>query len=414
VNKLATILKSLVSAGLLVIAALAPTQYSREVMDKTYLSPVDPLIWLVFGLWVLQLLVSRDFRSVRSPPFFGILFVLAGILSIVHATSRIAVLKEVLQYVEYFIVVTLLFGSGLRDPAVFRRVVYVFLGVGAAVTLYGVWQYAMATGPAFMVRSTFGNRNVFGGYLSLLLPLMYGMAVEGSGGWPRRIGFGATVLAGFLVVLTGGTAVALVVSLSLLSAIKGQRVLLVFLAVALMGGALAVWLPRGNLQEIRQSIELYDDEGRGTRRSMEWEAGVAMTAANPWFGVGAGNYQRQIGGHYGTIPVPPVKAEADSQMLYLVLASSLGLPGAVCFLGMLLAAAASATRSYFRGGDVFRRGLALGLLGSLAAFSINSIWSPLLVRGIGVPLAIVLALVAALAASPAEASGDASSASGAA
>ena len=44
--------------------------------------------------------------------------------------------------------------------------------------------------------------------------------------------------------------------------------------------------------------------------------------------------------------------------------------------------------------DPVERGAAIGLVGCLAAFAVNSVWSPLLVRGIGVPLALTLALAA--------------------
>jgi len=39
-------------------------------------------------------------------------------------------------------------------------------------------------------------------------------------------------------------------------------------------------------------------------------------------------------------------------------------------------------------------GLALGVAGALLGFAICCIWSPLLVRGIGVPLAMILAFAA--------------------
>jgi hypothetical protein len=42
------------------------------------------------------------------------------------------------------------------------------------------------------------------------------------------------------------------------------------------------------------------------------------------------------------------------------------------------------------------KGIALGVFGALMAFGINALWSPLLVRGIGISLAILLAFAGAL------------------
>lgn len=376
--------------------AVSPTQASIELPGKIHLGPVDPLVWLTFGCWLLWLGVSREWGAVRSPGIFHVLFVLAALVSALRVGNRGAAWKEVLQYAEYFLAAALVLASVLRDPAALRRVVYVFLGIGTAVALLGAWHYGSPGVPAFEVRATFGNRNVFGGFLALFVPLAYGMLAGGAATtWRDRIWLGLAILVAVPCVLAGGTAVALAIALGVVSALRGPPMLVGYLAALLLVGAVTARLPRGNLEAMRESIALYGEDGRGTRRYMEWEAGVAMTAANPWGGVGAGNYQFEIGQYYGTIPVPPVKAEADSQMLYLVLASSLGVPGAFCFLGMLLAAIASAGRQYIRTGDRFRRGLALGLIGSLTAFAVNGIWSPLLVRGIGVPLALVLALASA-------------------
>jgi hypothetical protein len=92
------------------------------------------------------------------------------------------------------------------------------------------------------------------------------------------------------------------------------------------------------------------------------------------------------------LPSPVGKAEDDSQNLYLVLASSTGFAGLAAYLGMLGFFGVSALRRFVAAADPFERGLALGLAGSCLAFAVNSLWSPLLVRGIGIPLALVFAL----------------------
>jgi len=131
-------------------------------------------------------------------------------------------------------------------------------------------------------------------------------------------------------------------------------------------------------------------------RYTEWQAAMVMIAENPWRGVGLGNYQDNIGGYFGVLPRPTGKVEADSENLYLVIASSAGLLGLAAFLGMLLTFGLKAARQAFVLSEPRDRGMALGLLGAILGFSICSIWNPLLVRGIGIPLAIVFALTCVL------------------
>jgi putative inorganic carbon (HCO3(-)) transporter len=155
-------------------------------------------------------------------------------------------------------------------------------------------------------------------------------------------------------------------------------------------------LPRGNLEVQKESVELFNADGDMGRRYPEWQAAVEMIREHPLLGVGSGCYQEKIGTFYGTIPiVPGSAAQADTQNLYLVLAASIGLPGLVAFLGLLLGAGAAAARKAVLAADTRSNGLFLGVAGSVAAFAVNSIWSPLLVRGIGIPLVFILALALA-------------------
>ncbi len=48
-------------------------------------------------------------------------------------------------------------------------------------------------------------------------------------------------------------------------------------------------------------------------------------------------------------------------------------------------------RAFFAQRDGFEKGLALGLAGAVLSFAICCIWTPLLVRGIGIQLAVLFA-----------------------
>ena len=389
-------LDKVVSLGLLAVIILAPTQYSVEVTEKTFLSVVDPLVLAVVALWILKVIRSRDLSLLTPPPLFTWLFVLQAALSLLKTESVLSSLKECFQILEYFVFAFLVFSSNLRDAKRLRRAVVVFLCTATAVVGMGAVQYLRPGAvPDFRVGATLSNRNVLGGFLSLALPVFYGLLVLDRNLW-RRAWYALVILTGFAVNLSGGSVSALFVSFAVVSALVSRRLCLIFACVfVLFFGVILPHMPRSNGAVLLDSVAIYRD-GTPTTRYPEWQAALVMTEENPWLGVGAGTYQRHIGRYYGAMPSPSIKSEADSQNLYLVLSSTMGVPGLLCFLGMLCVFGSRAARVLLQPGEAWRRGLAAGLVGSIVAFAVNSVWAPLLVRGIGLPLAFVFSLAVAL------------------
>lgn len=391
-------LQRIIDAGLILILLAAPTQYSFEVAEGVYLSIVDPMIWIVFALWGIDVLRTRAIRSVRLPPLTIILFIAMGFLSIMRAMQVMASLKDLFQLVEYFIAGYLLFYHRARSPQHLRRMLAVFVGVAALIVLGGVVQYFNGSIDDFDVRGSFGNRNVYGGFLAIILPLCFGLALYDSRLWVR-IGCVVVVLAGLVTTLSGGSLVAIMIALLALAIMRHVTVFIACAAVLCTGIVFVLpELPRMNNDILFESIALYPNGYDVGTRYTEWQAAVVMTEENPLLGVGIGNYQANIGQYYGTLPSPAVKLEDDSQNMYLVIASTMGLPGLALFIAILAGHARAALQLYFRSNDPLQQGLCLGLAGALFAFALNCLWTPLLVRGIGVPLAFLLALIAAMGA----------------
>ncbi len=381
-----------VTFGLLAIVLLAPTQYGVEVMKKVHLSPVDPLIGITFLIWLYGLVRTGSWRSVRAPVLPSLLFVGLAALSLISTSNRLRTASEFIQFAEYFIAAYLLFVIALADRPTFNAVLKMFLIVSSAVVLLGFAQYLWPDVENFKVCGTFNNSHVFGGFLSLILPLLFGLMLYADG-WFWRLACLVVILAGLVATLAGGTFLALAVAFAVLAMCKGWKVftgyailffLLVFLVMPI--------LPRHNLAVLKDSVSLFNEDGDMSRRYIEWQAATEMTQEHPLLGVGAGCYQDKIGTFYGVLPIiGGSAAQADSQNLYLVLAGSIGLPGLAAFLGLLLFGFAQAARKLMEAAEPAQKGLYLGLVGSLLAFSVNSLWSPLLVRGIGIPLVILLA-----------------------
>jgi O-antigen ligase len=405
----ANLLRRVIWFGLLAIVVVSPTQYGLEIAKWTYISVADPLVWGVFALWLISLALQRwtpvsipasDRASasavrvqLRHDPLMAILFIIIASLSLIHAVHPMKGVKDIVQLVEYFVVTFMLFAS-VPDRARIRTLVNVFLAIASVVILVGVVQYWIPGISDFKVRSTFGNRNVLGGYLALVVPFMLGIALYEPAFW-RRAWLLTIVALALLVTLSGGALIAMALTLALLCAMRGKPAFIAFATVfAVIVLLILPRLPRHNDVILDESVRLFNDRNEVSLRYTEWQAATVMISEQPWLGVGIGNYQDNIGGYFGVLPRPTGVVEHDSENLYLVMASSTGWLGLAAFLGMIFTFGITAARRFFTLTDPYDRGLALGLLGAILSFTICGIWHPLLVRGIGIPLAIVFALTA--------------------
>lgn len=381
---------------MLAIVVLAPTQFGFEIGKETFLSVVDPLVWLALVLWLILRVREKKFSMMRADLFLGGVFLAAIALSALRAGNRLACVKELIQAVEYFVAAYLVF-SWVDDWKFVRRIAWVWLSVAGAVLVIGVYQYADTSLATDMrVRGLFGNRNIFGGYLAMILPMFLAVVLWEEKWWARVLALGG-LLAGFLVNLAGGSYVAMVVALGVVAMARNRWVFVLYsVAAVVLTLAVLPAMPRDNGEKLWQSVSIYDGKGEVARRYKEWHAALDMTRDNAMLGVGAGNYQQNVGRYYGSLEIPSEKVEPDSQNLYLVLASSTGVAGLWAFLGMLMFFAMNAGAIAVRAKSRERRAVAVGLLGLICGFAVNSIWSPLLVRGTGLTLAIALGLVGAL------------------
>lgn len=374
----------------LLLVVVAPTQWSLPLPGGVHLTLADLLLVVAAPLGL-----CAGLRAWPLPFSHALFLGLAG-LSVALASDRREAVKEWIQLALYFGLATGLAETALRQGGRrgMTRAVQAFLVAGVFIVALAVAQYwRVPHDNPLEVRGTFGNRNVLGGYLALLLPLAFGLHLYAASLW-RRLALALLVLAGLSVCLSGPALLAIVLVLVALAAQRG-RFWLLGTGLVLMAGYTLVLprMPRANDYAAFASMALYDEAGEPSRRYPEWQAAAVMALERPWTGQGLGSYQKRIGSFYGVVPNATGPAEPDIQNLYLVLAATAGLPACLAFLAMLLDAAASACRGrLLRGTDEggLLPGLEAGLAGALAAFALTAVWHPLLVRGIGLPLALIL------------------------
>jgi O-antigen ligase len=416
-KRVGRVFEYLAGCGLVTALVLAPTQWSFTAARGINVSPGDLLLLPVAGCWLLGVLVTgrwrrlvpcRGFASGIVPhPFWRFwphaLLVLIAAVSVGVAADRAAAVKEVVQLTLYLIVAPLLVFDFVRpaNTLITRRLALVLAALLTPLLVnvsVAVVQYVHSGLQDFAVRGLFLNRNVLGGYLALTAPILFGLAVDSRSRLLRSVAI-FVLLATLTVTLAGAAYAAITLALLLLAARKGARL---FLITAV---CLTLWqvfvlprLPRENDLAHFRSVALYDANGMPERRYPEWQAAASLILTHPLTGVGAGNYQRQIGQYYDVVPNATGPTEPDIQNLYLVLAASLGLPALFAWMA-ILGRAVFAAAGAARGCPTWQTGLAGGLMAGIGAFALAALWHPLLVRGIGIPLAAILALTQAMACS---------------
>ena len=147
------------------------------------------------------------------------------------------------------------------------------------------------------------------------------------------------------------------------------------------------------------------------RRYVGWQAALnawrgAVNGKRPsqaMFGRGAGGYNRTIIKGESWQPVSKLSYDTDEPELFnvgtdeadtfgqvFVTLSEMGILGLACLAWVWLSALGKAARVWRATNDSFYRGLALGLIGSMAAFPLCALYSGILVRGVAVPFVFLI------------------------
>lgn len=417
------------------------------------LSVVDVVLACAFGLWVAR----REFCLPRIYPaaVVGALWLALSLVPQLKGSAEVADvslrlgLVNVVQFVAYFLVGHVLFVETFRDAQCRRRALRLLGWVTAVAVGAAVVQYCLEGVGVTEVRgSWFDNRNTFGAFLAIVLPLLFGCVLFGR----SRValaGVAALVVAGLCVCLSGGAFVAICAGVLVAAALRG-RVAFAVTAVMLMllGGLVLPHLPRRNTAVLLDSVALYKESDRDRvfnddvaalaarlsarqaglaakvadgksvdygdllreedyswkwqQRYKEWQAALNMMVECPLFGVGAGGYQRNVNRFYrsegfGAMPKYAKNLlEPDTLNGYLVLGAGAGVPFLILLGAMFLRAGRFAVLRLGDEADADARGLAAGVVAALAALAVVAVFTNPFVRGVGVTLALVLALAEVL------------------
>lgn len=416
-----------------ILLVIAPSQYGMSFAGVN-ITPADLMLPVVFCIAFL----AGKIR-IKSFPFANTAFLLLVLISCFFSVSVSGSMKECMQCVLYFAI-----ADRIADAAFchggekwIKRAAWLFVIVGACISVLALVQYfsddpdvfPLMLRPGLAVRGTFGNCNVMGGYLTLLLPFVFGILLFRSKErcLSLRIAVDAAlillVVAGLFVCLSGAALFAIGLVIFAMASLKNKWLGILTAAVLILGFFyVAPETPRDNFSTAIRSVEIYNSDsgeiqyaegstvafeaGEPTRRYPQWQAAVMMSLDAPLTGVGPGMYKGQVGPYYESIPRATGPSEPDIQNLYLVIGSTCGIPALLALIAMLWgpAFAVAGNRNHSQKpscdtaeGPAFSKTRSPNCISNAAsfavlAFAITAIWHPLLVRGLGIPLVFMLVL----------------------
>ncbi len=385
-------------------------------------------LWAV-AVW-LAAFMARKVGRIRWPAgitlAFGA-FLTAALLSTTQSLSLQYSIKELLKWLELVLTALLVYNLLAEEecPRWFPEALLgAVLVAGSLAALQGIVQFVGGIGPPgfllfgrFMrAYGTFQQPNPYGGYLGLVFPLAYSLALWSLGrpregvAWPalwRTLPWAAAGLAALAILMTWsrGAWLGAAAAFATVSALRSRRAAFAFgvalvLGAVLVGAGLAGALPPAlaarfaglaeylTPRDVSQ-VEPTPANWAVVERLAHWQAAWAMFSEHPWLGVGWGNY----------VPVYPAYALprwADplghAHNYYLNVLAEAGLVGLAGYFVFWAAAFLAAWRAA-RQGPPFLRAAALGILGVFVHLAVHNLVDNLYVHGMPIHLGLLLGMV---------------------
>ncbi len=356
-----------------------------------------------------------------------LLFIFVSALSLIEAPALGAGLRELLKWVEVALVAALTRDLIGDDAQRLRWAVWAVLVAGAGHALIGIYEFfggsgadhlaiTISGGRYYRAFGSFGQPNPFAGFMGVCLPLALGGLWSALSGKDRL----GSVMYGGAAALTAGGLLAAWSRGAWMGAAAAGVMMALFLphklrhGLMLLGGLLMllalVWasgkLPGAIMARITDFTDIGEalSDVRGVdidgvnyaevERFAHWQAALGMAEAQPWLGVGLGNYP-VVYPDYALMNWPDPLGHAHNY--YLNTLAETGLLGLGAYL-LMGAAVIGATLRVLRSPAMPRweRGVALGLLGIWTHLAVHSLLDKLYVNNVFLHIGVLLGILAAL------------------
>jgi O-antigen ligase len=300
---------------------LDPFAYYQAIGPTTLTLSKIALAAAIAGLFVRKTsLVALRKAPVTSLAVAVLLVAAATALSIAHAAHVVPAIRETLKWMEYALILSVCAVAFYEDPDQLP-IRWAVLLVTAAVVALSLPELVVGAHSGIMLARTEVPRiagplegpNQLAAYLGLMLPLMLAYTLLRGRRWLEIFVIVGGVLTTLATFSRGGL-VALAIALLLVALLCARsslaRAFYGAAALAVLAGAAVSWrLVAGGIGLVtagpHHHVEIRG--GLGTRRDL-WQAAIQLWRAHPVWGIGAGNYELEVGKVLGA----PIKTHTNS------------------------------------------------------------------------------------------------------
>jgi O-antigen ligase len=425
------------------------------IFVATKIPVVDIAVWLVFVIWVYQLIVSKECHEATLPPAPLSAYFMVAVLSIGNSINLLNSVKETIQVLGYFLCSYMIFINNIKTQIQLKKIICVISVVTTLVIIYGIYQSIVLNKSTYLLSSVFDNRNVLGGYLAVVLPVFFAFILNKSS-TGTYIWFGLIVLAGLVIITSIPSFISLGIVFVFIGFLQQKKwwyiagIISVFIIIIILPVGIRLSdvknphtflfepndldeyhgkvirsvqmsyvgsIIKGNIGDyefhilsniitkgvipedyVRQMLMarkkdyLYGDGNHVNQIFLEWQAALNVLADKPFFGLGIGNYQQGIGFYYNSLPKLNT-TEPDSQNGYLINSVTMGIFGLAILFWITTYFGRLVLNIYLSTKNNFYRNLSIGLFGSLIAFCLNNFFSPILYNAGTMLFVLILSLI---------------------
>ena len=404
-----------IEAVIIVMIVLVPAIFYPRVIDI-----FDPIKTLTFSLlvivglmlWGFNALKKEEFKIISNPLNIPILsFIIFCVLSLIWSNSPFISLKELPLFLAgpllYFIVV-----NNINNERQINRIISAILIMGGLFGIYGILQYNgidfsfwignYGRGKVF---GLFGNAGYFAEYLILPLSIAISLFLVSKNKTIKillLIGI-LTMVSTIALTFTRTPYLSLVISfifmLLLFVISRGKRLfkenkkifIVIFLVIIIIISLIVVPNPLNKpgtvISKIKggASINQLTQGFSIKRRIATWKFTILLIKDHPLLGSGIGTfkynslrYQAKFFDQGDNRTIYPYGVADKTHNEFLQLAAELGIIGLIIFIWLIFAYFNYGLKILKREKDKYKQGIIIGLMGSVMAFLIDSIfWFPL-------------------------------------
>ena len=380
----------------------------------------DALVGVALAAWLARAIAFR--QPIRWPRMAwpALVFVGAGMLSLLNTQSLSLSAKELAKWIEFLGIMLVV--TNLADARQRYVLAACLLLAGVAQFALGAYQFTTRSGPEFFAfgrflraYGTFEQPNPFGGYMGLVAPLALALTLYGRNrelpawlNWMALAGLVA-VTAGIAMSGSRGAWLGAAAAIGMVAVLRGRQGQLILLIVVLLA-ALAGML--GGLDSVPDQIvdritgflpligglstgndipgiEVTDANYANLERLAFWQAAADMWSDHLWLGVGIGNYQAA----YADYSLPKWRVPlGHAHNYYLNVAAETGLIGLSAYLALWAAVIWRLAKITIQSQSTYVKALALGALGVVIHASVHNVVDNLWVHHMYIHIAIILGL----------------------